>query len=127
MGTGAGSRGPHLPVSHSFALEFAVGVRPQARQLLLASEGPVPFLAAAVIHAVALTGRRAATKTATLRETATTSDGQRANPRPRPDRGRVRDVPVTCQRLLWSFRSRWEVFRNEGGRSLGAPRLWGGV
>ena len=60
----------NLPVSHSFALEFAVGVRPQARQLLLASEGPVPFLAAAVIHAVALTGRRAATKTATLRETA---------------------------------------------------------
>lgn len=83
LGTGAGARGPHLPVSHSFALEFAVGVRPQARQLLLASEGPVPLLAAAVVHAVALTGRGAATETATLRETATASDGQRANPGPR--------------------------------------------
>lgn len=66
MGTGAGSRGPHLPVSHSFALEFAVGVRPQARQLLLASEGPVQLSAAAVVRAIALTGCRAETETATL-------------------------------------------------------------
>lgn len=84
VGTGAGSRGPHLPVSHSFALEFAVGVGPQTRQLLLASEGPVPLLAAVVVHVVALTGRRAETETATLRETAATSDRQRENPRPRP-------------------------------------------
>ena len=56
----------NLPVSHRFALEFPVGVCPQVCQLLLASEGPVQLSAAAVVRAIALTGCRAETETATL-------------------------------------------------------------
>lgn len=41
---------PHLPVGHRFAFEFAVGVRPQSRQLLLTGESPVPLLATVVVH-----------------------------------------------------------------------------
>lgn len=121
MATGAGSRGPHLPVSHSFALEFAVGVRPQARQLLLASEGPVPLLAAAVVHAVALTGRKAATETATLykrRQPRATANART----PGPDRRRARDVTVTCRRLPRRFRSRWG-WGGSATREGGASRL----
>lgn len=45
-----GSRSPHLPVRHSFAFEFAVGVGAQSRQLLLTSKSPVPLLATVVVH-----------------------------------------------------------------------------
>ena len=44
------SPSPHLPVRHRFAVEFAVGIGPQPRQLLLAGESPVPLLATVVVH-----------------------------------------------------------------------------
>lgn len=122
--------GPHLPVSHRSALEFAVGVGPQARQLLLARKGPVPLLAAAVVHGAALAGSDTGTATATHQETAATHDRGHARPRPREDgdqdQGRARDVTVTYRHPLRRFRSPWGVFRRAGGRSLGAPGPWAG-
>lgn len=84
--------GPHLPVSHRSALEFAVGVGPQARQLLLARKGPVPLLAAAVVHGAALAGSDTGTATATHQETAATRDRDRAK-----TATRTRDARVTSR------------------------------
>ena len=73
-----GRRSAHLPVRHRFAFEFAVGVGAQPRQLLLASEGPVPPLAAVVVHADDCSRPREAAETAAGRPD---SAVRRAEPR----------------------------------------------